>query len=139
MSIILTIMSGLLSTLISVLFTIYYNHKRKEELLLSKLESILKISVEYPYLENPEFTKQWNRDVTDERYLRYDHYCTLVFNYLEQVVKNFNYNKNKIEKFIAIKIWVRIHRENWKNPLIKDENIDGYEEKYRNLINSYLK
>ncbi len=74
----------------------------------------------------------------DEAYLRYDMYCNMLFNFLHHVYEFYGGNKNKIESYIDIKTWIRIHRYNWQNPAVAHENIDGYDEPFRNFINSYL-
>lgn len=115
--------------------------KEKKEGLGSELNRILEIAIEYPYLESKKFTYLWeeNKDKSDERYLRYDVYCNRLYNYLHDVCEYFDYEKEQIEDFIDVKNWIRIHKMNWLNPIGENENIDGYDEKFRKFIDSYLK
>lgn len=121
-----------------------YRAKDKIEALDNRLDSIIHIGIEYPYLEDIRFTSKWEekRDTTEdkeyERYQRYDNYCNVVFNFLHSVCENFKYDKTKIEDYIDIKNWVRVHESNWKRPVTKFENVDGYDEEFRKLIDSYL-
>lgn len=119
-----------------------YRQYRKSQLqkLSDKLAKILEISVQYPYVENPRFTSQWEnmKDTEDDRYMRYDMYCNLLFNYLAEVYDYFDGNKTKIENFVDIKNWIRLHRSNWKHPFVHDENIDAYSRKFRQFIDSYI-
>ena len=119
-----------------------YCQYRKSQLqkLNEKLAKILEISVQYPYVENPGFTSQWEnkKDTEDDRYMRYDMYCNLLFNYLAEVYEHFNGNRTKIENFVDIKNWIRLHRLNWQHPLVHDENIDAYSHKFRQFIDSYI-
>ena len=119
-----------------------YSQYRKEKLqkLNDRLDEILKIGVQYPYVENANFISQWveMKDSQDEQYLRYDMYCNLLFNYLVAVYDYHNGDKNKIEKFVDVKSWVRLHQLNWKYPVDPNENIDGYSLEFRNFINSYI-
>lgn len=117
-----------------------YRNKDKADSLDNRLDSIIHIGIEYPYLEDKQFTKEWNdkKDSHEERYLRYDNYCNIVFNFLHSVCEHYDYDKRKIENYIDIKNWMRTHQDNWKNPVDVYENVDGYDEKFRNFINSYL-
>ncbi len=119
-----------------------YNQYRKERLskLYDKLDKVLEISIQYPYVENANFISQWveMRDGQNEQYLRYDMYCNLIFNYLVEVYDYYNGDKDKIEEFVDVKSWVRLHQLNWKHPIDPNENIDGYSLEFRNFINSYI-
>ncbi len=117
-----------------------YKLGRKEKL-ADDLDKILQIGLEYPYLENQSFTSQWDkfRGTDDERYLRYDMYCNLIFNYLNRAFSHFEKDKTKIESFIDVKSWVRAHKYNWLNPTDENENIDAYDADFRSFINSYIK
>ena len=111
--------------------------KEKEEKLVDKLNKILEIAIQYPYMESRPFTSKWVqfKDSEDERYLRYDMYCNLIFNYIEDVYTFFDHDKKKIEDFIDdIKFWIRLHKYNWQNPVIESENIDAYKEDFRSFI-----
>jgi len=112
--------------------------KGKYEKLHDELNKIIEISIEYPYLESKKFTSQWNKDSDDECYLRYDAYCNRLYNFLARVCEFFEYDKQKIESFVDIKSWIRMHKLNWQNPIDENENIDGYDQMFRNYIKSYL-
>lgn len=107
----------------------------------NRLDTIIKLGIEYPYFENKTFTKEWTqyKDNQNEKYLRYDNYCNIVFNFLHSVCEYYKYDKRKIENYIDIKNWIRMHEDNWANPIDPHENIDGYDEKFRTFINAYLK
>lgn len=114
--------------------------KEKKEKLVDELNNILKIGIEYPYLEVRSFTNNWKdfSNSNDEKYMRYDMYCNLVFNFIHHVCEHFDYNKTQIEGFVDVKTWIRTHKQNWLNPVEENENIDGYDEKFRKLVNSYI-
>jgi hypothetical protein len=131
----------LISIIVSATISVSIARDNKKKNLDDQLDSILKIALQYPYLENDLFTNSWEStfDRNDERYLRYDIYCTLLFNYLSRVSAHYKYNKLKIEGYIAIKDWVRLHRKYWENPASTYENIDSYDEAFVQLVKSYLK
>ena len=115
--------------------------KREARMDLSKrLEGILKITIEYPELEDQAFVDQWDamKDKGDERYMRYNQFSDILFNFLSDVYKHFNGNKEKIEEFVDVKTWVRIHSCLWLNPKMPGEIVDGYSENFRKFINSYI-
>ncbi|UOG40024.1 hypothetical protein MAL08_19975 (plasmid) [Leptospira noguchii] len=139
-----TITSAAIATIISAslsaLISLYIAGKNNKKYLDDQLDSILKIAVQYPYLENRSFTETWSKNIdqSDEKYLRYDVYCTLIFNYLERLCKYYNYKLNSVNSHIAIKDWVRLHKKYWNDPLESYENIDTYEKEFRFLIEDFL-
>lgn len=139
-SILSTIISALIAAIISIVISRNANKQSNLKSLNDQLDNILKIAIEYPYLEDKVFRDSWNPNlVNEERYLRYDLYCNLVFNYLERISKFYNYNSKRIEKYLAMKEWIRDHSKCWLNPSKEYENVECYEKEFRELINQYLK
>lgn len=132
---------ALISIVISATITIWINKFTKIKNLDDQLDGLLKISIQYPYLENEKFAQSWKSDYDedDEKYLRYELYCVLLYNYLSRVAKHHKYKNKNIENYIGIKEWVRQHSKYWKNPAKSYENIDIYDKKFIEIINSYLK
>ena len=106
-----------------------------------QLDNIIKIAIQYPYLESPTFTSTWNNNTNseDEKYLRYENYCILVFNYMERLCQYYKYDKAKIENHLNIKDWIRVHKDCWLNPSTPFENADGYSKDLKKLIENYIK
>ena len=131
----------LISAITSAFITLWITKFNKKKNLDDQLDGLLKISIQYPYLESQKFAETWKSDYdeNDEKYLRYDLYCVLLFNYLARVAQYHNYEKKKIENYIAIKDWIRHHSKYWKNPTNSYENVDTYEKKFVEIVNSYLK
>lgn len=138
-AIIIAILGLVISTVgIWLTYSLYKRDKKNE--LGRKLTRILELGMEYPYLENKEFISGWiqYRTSQDEKYLRYDIYCNMIFNYLHDVYDFFGGNKNKIENYMDVKSWIRVHKDCWLNPVEDCENVDGYDEPFRKFINSYI-
>ena len=139
-----TMISAFISIIVSILSTIAFNKWQRKQETKRKLDEeftdILKIALEYPYLENIRFTEKWTSSYQedDERALRYEVYCTLVFNFLEKFSKYYNFDEDKIEQEIAVKDWVRLHRKYWRDPTIPNENVDTYDKKFVRLVEIYL-
>ena len=114
---------------------------RKREYFQAKLARILELTIEYPYLEDPAFTQSWSekKDSPDDKMMRYDQFCNLIFNFLEELFIHFNEDAKKVEEFVDVKSWVRLHRHNWENPRESYENVDAYSKDFRNFISSYIR
>ena len=127
------VISVIISAIVSLAVTYWNNKNNSKKHLDDQLDAILKISIQYLYLESEKFTKSWseNKNSDEEKYLRYDVYCILLFNYLSRVCEFFSYNSSKVENFIGIKDWVRLHKDYWQNPCSSYENVDGYDKKFR--------
>ena len=135
------VIATFISTSISVLVTLLLSRKNDKKNFDEQLDNILKLAIQYPYLESENFTKSWiaNNLSDDDKYLRYDIYCTLLLNYLSRYFKYYNYNKKKVENQLAVKDWVRHHKYYWLYPTNSYENIDSYDKKFRSIIEDYLK
>ncbi|MCL2805049.1 MAG: hypothetical protein FWD26_03820 [Treponema sp.] len=130
----------LISAVTSALVTFFINNSNKKKDLENQLDELLKIGIEYPYLESQNFTDSWTskHDITDEKFLRYELYATMVFNYLSRLSSHYKYDTKKIEKELAVKDWIRIHKKYWYDPTAPNENIDTYDAPFVEMVNKYL-
>jgi hypothetical protein len=135
-----TIIATLISTIVATTVSLRLNRKKERERFDLQLQNIMAYPIEYPYLENRKFTEGWHPSLTDkdERYGRYENYCNLVFNFLNQICEWKKYNKEEIEKYIDIKNWLRIHEKCWKNPAFPHENTDVYDGKFSEFVGMYI-
>ena len=139
-----TLISAIISGFVAFLVCKWQVSKVKqsseEARLNEQLFNILKIQIEYPYLEHTQFTNTWIREKAIENldYQRYDSYCCILFNFMWQIYELYDGDKSKIEKFFAVAEEVIIHKIWWQNPLNPRDNIDGYDEKFRIYINSVI-
>lgn len=119
--------------------------KRRKENLDARLAALLAITVQYPYLEHKSITEGWskwkkeNNGKYDVRFNRYDQFANILFNYLVDVYDFYDKDQQKIDDYLDVKGWVRIHRQIWEDPLDPHENVDGYSPDFRSFINSYIK
>jgi len=140
----LTLTAAAIATIISAAtsaaITLYINRSNKMKYLDDQLDTLLKTALQYPHLENPNFIKTWNENKKSEKdkYLRYDIYCTLLFNFFSRLSAHFNYDRKKIDDYVAAKDWIRSHKDYWLNPVDTFENIDSYDTKFKQLITEYL-
>ena len=143
-TLIAAIISGIISFLVCMWQLSRQNITSEEARLNSELTNILKIQIEYPYLENKQFTNNWSSNKVienDEKqldYQRYDSYCCMIFNFISQIYELYNGNNTKIENFFAVVEEVNIHKKWWQNPLNPRDNIEGYVSGFRDYINSII-
>lgn len=139
------ITSAAIATIISVitssLITLVLKRQDSRKALDDQLDSILKIAIQYPKLECRKFASEWTSkyDRDDEVALRYEMYCTMVFNYMERLARYYKYDEGRIESHVALKSWARIHSKYWLDPTEQHENIDAYDKKFVALMSQYLK
>lgn len=133
--------STLISAITSACVALFIAKSNSMKHLEDQLDGVLKIAIQYPYLESKDFTNTWTSgyDRNDERALRYEVYCTLVFNFMSSVADYFKYDEKKIDDFVALKAWVRIHAKYWKDPTEAYENVDTYDRRFVELVEGYLK
>lgn len=134
------IVSSVVSVIIAFIMRIWQSRVDIRASLDAQLDSILKIAVQYPYLESESFTNSWkvNSKKVEEKYRRYEVYATLVFNYLSRVCAFFKYNEKKIYAYIDMKGWVELHHQYWHNPTKENENEQVYDEKFKKLVHAIL-
>lgn len=143
-TLIAAIISGIISFLVCKWQLSRQNISSEEARLNSELTNILKIQIEYPYLENKQFTNDWNSNKVmknDEKqldYQRYDSYCCMIFNFISQIYELYNGNNAKINNFFAVEEEVNIHKKWWQSPLNPRDNIEGYVGGFRDYINSVI-
>ena len=92
------------------------------------IDKVISFSIEYPYLEDDKFVGRGRRrDKTTEKAMRYDNYCCLVFNLLEQLWDFHNGNESKIAKMFYAPEMIRRHKVWWKQD---PQNIYGYDGRF---------
>jgi hypothetical protein len=130
----------IISSAVATGVALYLNRSTHLRYLNDQLDEIIKISIQYPYLESQLFVDTWNPTlIADEKYIRYENYCILLFNFLERYCTYFSCDEGKIQKELNVKDWVRFHKKYWRNPSTPFDNVDGYNKNFRKLINDYLK
>lgn len=140
------LITAIFSALIAYLLARYNYRKTQRKGLDEQLDDILKIGVQYPYVELSSFTEKWDREKLlsrdkdeAERYQRYDIYANLVFNYMERVAEHYHFSEKRIQKHVDLKNWIKTHEKIWNNPTDKFENTDAYSKKFIDLVQEYLK
>jgi hypothetical protein len=137
-----TSISAIISAVIATGVSLYVTKKSLKDQetsnLYNEIQQFILIAINYPYLEQDSFCQEYDPNSQDEKYLRYDNYCCLVFNFLERMWKHFNGDKAKIENFFGMKEMVVRHQKWWQAEINHCRNIEGYELKFCDFLNQYL-
>ena len=138
-AIIATVISAIISSIISLNIANKKNVKDEEARLNQQILELNKIAIAYPYLEDDEFCNSWakQKKQIDEKYMRYENYCCIVFNLLEQIYKLYNGNIEKINNLIYVEELAKRHKAWWNNPVGARENIEGYMPPFREFIKKF--
>jgi len=143
------IINIILSTWIAI--GLYYKSKRdvEESALYSELLEIQRFSFYDPFLEDKNYTQQW--DTLKEKYeknelngeelnkfLKYDAFTEIIFNFL---YKSFRFYKSekKLLEFVDFESWLDTHKKCWKNPIQAHSNRKVYGQKMFNMVENWLK
>lgn len=133
--IIVVIVSVFLSSVCAVLLDIWRDWKKRiadtQAKIDERLDKVLAYSIQYPYLEDIEFARQWDStpvsEEDKERKKRYDNYCCFVFNFLQCVFEHHKGDAPKMRRYLYYPEFYQIHQDWWRlNKQINDRayNLD---------------
>ncbi|WP_156915618.1 MULTISPECIES: hypothetical protein [unclassified Psychrobacter] len=121
---------------------------------LQKLSDLQKISISNPYVEDCNFTKYWSefcffyvdkensfrikKNKVYERFLIYEQYCEMVFNFVDTEFNEKHGNLKKLNKEIDFEGWVVAHRDWWEKSLYSEFYGDGYTKDFCNVIKYWM-
>jgi hypothetical protein len=107
----------IVSVIVSIIIALFSNRFNNKRYISEQVDSLNKLIMEYPFLEDKEFIDNWNNDrlkIDKEKVERYDAYCTILFNLLFRISRIYNFRRNSIRKIIAIFSWLKFHEGYWK-------------------------
>lgn len=138
--VITTLIASLISSIVAIVVGKNANKKERECKFNDHLLELNRLAMQYPYLEDDEFCATWNanRRSSDEKYQRYDNYCCIVFNLLEQIWKFHKKDTAKIENIVCAKELILRHKEWWKAPSGLFENLHGYNSGFVSYANKII-
>ena len=108
-----------------------------------QLIELQKISFYDPFLEDENFTNQWEQmkenyknETLDKEsrknFLKYDVYTEMLFNFIRMSLDTFKSEKELL-KYVDFKDWVRTHSTCWQKPLKEHSNREVYLFLFRNF------
>lgn len=138
-----TFMAALIGTLVPLVVLRFTHYEAARAQLQRDLIEINRLSLEYPYLENPQFIGKYakaspGKRSQQEKFIRYDSYCSIWFNHIESLAAFNNYNTKKIERFLNIGEVIRAHSAWWQVPENRKEIELAYNQKFRQIVQKYL-
>ena len=131
-----TLVSSIIASTVAIIVNSKTLRTQEMNALRNQLDKMIDISIEYPYLEDDIFCKNWSsKKKPSLKAMRYENYCCFVFNLLERVWSHFAGNKREIEKWLYVKEIVKKHRAWWRADI---NNTDSYEASFRDYVNSFI-
>ena len=120
-----------------------------KEFLDKQLIELQRISFYDPFLEDENFTNQWNQMKVNyksgsleqrdkEKFLKYDVYTEMLFNFIERSFSVYK-NEKKLLNYVDFKSWVRTHQQCWKNPLQEHSNREVYGKDMYYMVEDWLR
>lgn len=130
------------------LFEISAEEKQKD-FLDSQLIELQRMSFYDPFVENENYTQQWNdlreryirgdlHNTELDNFLKYDVYTEMLYNFIEMSLKVYRTSENLLN-YVDFKSWLRIHKQNWQKPLKEYSNREVYGDKMCDMIDKWLK
>lgn len=111
------------------------NKINSEKEILKINSDLLRIAMQWPYLEDTLYGSKWDRNSRDPDDIRYNLYCTEVFNLLEELYKLYNGKKDDMINLLDIDEYIINHKKWWYEEVSKT---GGYGKDFRNFIDNYI-
>lgn len=137
------------TTIVTIVIQIRTTQNNQKEFLDKQLIELQRISFYDPFLEDENFTNQWNQMKVNykngnleqhdkEKFLKYDVYTEMLFNFIE---RSFCVYKNEkiLLNYVDFKSWVRTHQQCWKNPLQEHSNREVYGKDMYDMVEDWLR
>ena len=141
--------SFVVSTIVTIVIQVRVNTNNKKALLNQQLFEIQRLAFNYPHVDNKDYTTQWSdlkvkykhgilKDRGLDDFLKYDVYTEMIYNLIEMSMQVYKKEKDLLN-YIDFKSWLRVHAQNWKNPLEEHSNRDVYGNKMCDMIDNWIK
>ena len=137
------------TTIVTIVIQIRTTQNNQKEFLDKQLIELQRISFYDPFLEDENFTNQWNQMKVNyksgsleqrdkEKFLKYDVYTEMLFNFIERSFSIYKNEKNLLN-YVDFKSWVRTHQQCWKNPLQEHSNREVYGKDMYYMVEDWLR
>ena len=132
--------SALISGTVAYIISKRNNRRADKASLDNRYNEIIKMSYDNTDLEGTATPSNWehHRKYDEGIYTRYHQYCKLLFKFLEDYSRYYNFNIKKIEESIDIEEWVNIHKYWWDKPYYVHERPKRYSKKFINMVDSLI-
>lgn len=77
--------------------------------------TLCQLVVMYPHVESEQYIKSWKPEYTDTQALRYDAYCTMVFNFINKLWEASDKDMDEANRLVYITEYVDAHYYWWFN------------------------
>jgi hypothetical protein len=128
--------STLFATVISIIVTKRTILSQNECKLHDEILQLNLLAIEYPYFEDDAFCNAYSPSLSSPELLRYDSYCCIVYNLLQNIWEHFNGDEAKIACFFGSKEMFVRHKKWWLSHKNRKANLDGYPIAFVNYADS---
>ncbi|UZN08757.1 hypothetical protein M5D10_07450 [Leptospira santarosai] len=136
---IVALISMVFSGFTSFLIALFNNKKSEEKALRDSLTQINQLNMQYPYLENIKYIEKFSKKRSlNEKDMRYESYCIIVFNYLERLALFCRFNVKRMEKYVHVPELVLPHRYWWKGLLNSKFKQTGYSARFISIVDKII-
>jgi len=135
--------SGLLSSIIALIISsvvnILFQRRNDKKQLDDTLMQLNAFLLAEPFLESDTALQKYSTENENENRIKKDKYnlfCIMKYNYLENFCKFHNYKISKIKKEINIKEYLKDNERWWSEN--RKINYESYNEKFRHMIEEVI-
>jgi hypothetical protein len=129
------LLSSLIALIISTLISIYFQKKNDKKQLSDTLMQLNAFLLAEPFLESDTALQKYLTDdkkTNDIKKDKYNLFCIMKYNYLEDFCKYYKYDIKKINKNINIKEYLRDNVKWWSEN--RKINYESYDKEFRHII-----
>lgn len=132
-----------------ITWSIWWRTERSRQRIFldNQLIKLQELSLRYPFLEDEKFTAKWdnmredyeNGNCTEkDKFLMYDVYTEMLFNFVFQSSEYFR-TEEKLIEYVNFKSWIRNHALCWSNPLAAHCNRDTFGNRFCDMIDRWIR
>lgn len=124
----------------AILFSIYSYYriswKERARDIRRQNSELIRLAMQYPYLESESYLKTWSRASQDEDAIRYGLYCTEIFNMIEDLFRLCRGDKKRMNNILYFQEYINDHKGWW---ISETPITSGYDEDFSEFIESCIK
>lgn len=101
------------------------------------MNKLLDVDLQYPFLEDSVYIAHWaaNKNAHNDSALRYQTYCTYLFNTLEDVCEYYHYSKIRIDRYMDVSDLIEMHKAWWD--AYTRQNTASYGPEFVSFVSQY--
>ncbi len=135
------LISAVVAAVVSIAVTAVSIRNSRVSVLIERVAELNRLAIEFPYFEDDRFCRNLpsSHAKYDEKYLRYENYCCLVFNLLEAIWLHYRGNERAMARVVYPRELILRHKGWWSAPCEKADNALGYATAFAAYVNRVVK